>query len=138
MRNQISIILIAIGAMAWAVRVQDDGHPVVPAAIAPAQALEKIGESQVRVVMTVKHAKDRLFKRGILFLDSEEDFMHPANLGVAVAPSAANELQSQGVTDLEAHFLGKTIEVTGCLMRFEERPYLPVLRLDQIRIVENK
>jgi hypothetical protein len=37
-----------------------------------------------------------------------------------------------------AHFLGKTIRVRGCVMKFEERPYLPVHDPDQITVVEKK
>ena len=88
--------------------------------------------------MEVKKAKDRLEKRGIIYLDSEDDFKDPNNLGVAISAEAAAKFKEKGVADPAAHFLGKTIRVRGCVMKFEERPYLPVHDPDQITVVEKK
>ncbi|HMO12866.1 MAG TPA: hypothetical protein PKD64_03560 [Pirellulaceae bacterium] len=106
--------------------------------LTPTQAINKIGSSTVRVQFVVKHAKDRLAKRGVVYLDSEEDFENAENLGVALSVAATEELKAKGVEDFEAHFLGKKVEVCGCVMRFEDRPYLPVLRADQIRVVNEE
>ena len=109
-----------------------------PAPVTPAEAIKQVGRPAVVVEMTVKKAKDRVAKRGIVFLDSEDDFKHPDNLGVAVSAEAAAKYRAAGVTDLEAHFRGKRVRVRGCVMRFEERPYLPVHDPAQIAIVEAK
>jgi hypothetical protein len=104
--------------------------------LSPEQAIEQIGRPQVVVEMTVRSAKNRLEKRGIVYLDSEADFTSPANLGVAISAEAAAKYKENGVADAAAHFLGKAIRVRGCVMRFEERPYLPVHDPEQIVIIE--
>jgi hypothetical protein len=110
----------------------DDATPV-----SAAEAIEQIGRPQVIVEMTVKAAKNRLEKRGIIYLDSEVDFADPKNLGVAISAEAAVKFKKAGVDDPAEHFKGKTIRVTGCIMRFEERPYLPVHDPGQITLVQN-
>ena len=48
-----------------------------------AEAIDQIGKPIVVVEMIVKKAKDRVEKRGIIFLDSEDDFKDAKNLGIA-------------------------------------------------------
>ena len=104
--------------------------------ISAEQALEQIGKPQVLVEMIVGAAKDRLEKRGVVYLDSEEDFASPKNLGVAISAEAAEKFKKNGVADVAGHFKGKTIRVRGCVMRFEERPYLPVHDPEQVAVVD--
>ncbi|MBO0698652.1 MAG: hypothetical protein J2P46_09675 [Zavarzinella sp.] len=111
----------------------DEAKPVTAA-----EAVKRVGQAEVVVEMVVKKAKDRLDKRGVIYLDSEDDFKDPNNLGVALSAGAAAKFKAKGVTDPAAHFLGKTVRVRGCVMRFEDRPYLPVLDPAQIEIVEKK
>ena len=103
--------------------------------ITPVEAIQSIGRPRVLVRMTVKHSKDRLEKRGLIYLDSEEDYQDPKNLGVAVSAAAAEKFRERGITDPASHFHGKLIEVKGCVMMFDDHPFLPVLDPDQIRIV---
>ena len=105
--------------------------------LSPSEAIDQIGKPQVVVEMTVKSAKDRLEKRGIIYLDSEEAFANPKNLGVAISAEAAAQFKKNGIADPAKHFKDKTIRVRGCVMRFEERPYFPVHTPDQIVIVDN-
>ncbi|HMO35565.1 MAG TPA: hypothetical protein PKA06_05945, partial [Gemmatales bacterium] len=70
--------------------------------------------------------------------DSEEEFSNPKNLGIALSAEAATRFLDKGISDPANFYLGKTIRVTGCVMRFEERPYLPVHDPRQIEIVEKK
>jgi DNA/RNA endonuclease YhcR with UshA esterase domain len=113
-------------------------HAEPPKPVTPAEAIEQIGKPEVLVEMVVKKAKDRLEKRGIIYLDSEDDFKDAKNLGVAISAEAAAKFKKLGIADPAAHFEGKTIRVRGCVMRFEERPYLPVHDPEQISIVEKK
>ncbi|MGA2254698.1 MAG: hypothetical protein ABSG53_08565 [Thermoguttaceae bacterium] len=94
-----------------------------PKPVTPVKAIEQIGKPEVLVEIVVKKAKDRLEKCGIIYLDSEDDFKDAKNLGVAISA---------------ARFVGKTIRVKGCVMRFEDRPYLPVHDPGQISVVEKK
>lgn len=107
-------------------------------AVKAEEAIKHVGQPQVLVEMLVKQSKDRLEKRGIIFLDSEDDFEDEKNLGVAISAEAAAKFKTAGISDPAAHFLNKTIRVRGCVMRFEDRPYLPVHAPEQIQIVEQK
>lgn len=109
-----------------------------PKAITAREAVKHIGKPKVVVEMVVKKAKDRLEKRGLIYLDSEEDFKDPNNLGITISAEAAAKFKEKGIADPAAHFEGKTIRVRGCIMRFEERPYLPVHDPSQITVVKGK
>jgi hypothetical protein len=106
-------------------------------AISAAEAVKKVGKT-VRVEMVVKKAKDRLEKRGLVYLDSEDDFHSPANLGVTITPGAAKEYRAKGIADPAAYFQGKTIRVRGEILVFETRPYLPVTDPAQIEVLPQK
>jgi hypothetical protein len=108
-----------------------DGERPIP----PAEAVKRVGQT-VTVEMPVRKAKDRLERRGLIYLDSEEDFTSPANLGVAITPAGAAKLKAKGIADPAAHFLGKTVRVRGEVLVFETRPYLPVTDPGQIEVVE--
>lgn len=128
-------VMFLILLIAWVPGNQSQDKPKP---ITPAEAIKQIGKPQVVVTMTVKKAKERLEKRGISYLDSEEDFKHPDNLGIALSAEAARKFKEQGIADPAAHFLGKVIQVKGCVMKFEERVYLPVHDPAQISLVEKK
>jgi hypothetical protein len=106
--------------------------------VTPAAAIKQVGKPKAVVEFTVKKTKDRLEKRGIIYLDSEDDFKHTDNLGVAISAEAAAKFKAKGITDPAAHFLGKLIRVRGCVMIFEERPYVPVHDPSQITLMEKK
>ena len=103
----------------------------------PAEAVKRVGQT-VCVEMRVRKAKDRLEKHGLIYLDSEDDFHSPTNLGVAITRAAAAKFKEKGVADPAAHLLGKTIRVRGEVLIFETRPYLPVTDPSQIEVVEAK
>jgi hypothetical protein len=129
-----ALLLVAFVAGVVGLRAADEGTKPITAA----EAVKSVGKPKVVVQLEVKKAKDRLEKRGIIYLDSEDDFNDPNNLGVAISAEAAAKFKAAGVADPAAHFLGKTIRVRGCVMRFEDRPYLPVHDPDQITVVEKK
>ncbi len=104
----------------------------------PAEAIKQIGQPNITVEFEVKASKERLAKRGIVFLDSESDFKSPSNLCVALSAEAAQQLKEKGVNDLAAHFQGKRIKATGCVMRFEERPYMPIHDSTRIQLIDTK
>jgi hypothetical protein len=92
----------------------DDSMP-----LSPIEAIQQIGKPEVFVEMKVAAAKDRLAKRGICYLDSEDNFNSPHNLGVAISAEAAAKFKKGGINDLEKHFIGKSIRVRGCVMRLK-------------------
>lgn len=135
LRQRISFALLTLGVF---VSFCVLGYSAEPKIISAEEAIKQIGQPKVIVEMVVKKSKNRLEKRGIIYLDSEEEFQDQKNLGVAISAEAAALFKEKGIADPAEYFLGKTIRVRGCVMRFEDRPYLPVHHPDQITIIEKK
>ena len=108
----------------------DEGKPLT----AP-EARKKVGET-VTVEMTVQAAKDRLEKRGEIYLDSEEDFKDDKNFAVVITKDGAASLKAAGIADLAEHFKGKTIRATGAVKEVDGVPRIEVDDAKQIRVAE--
>ena len=119
-------VLVVIGANA------EDAKPLTPV-----EAIKKVNEKVV-VEMQVKATKNRLEKRGEIYLDSEEDFRDKKNLGIVVTKTGAAKFKEAGVDDPAVHFKDKTIRVTGTVIIKENRPRIEVEDSKQIQIVEKK
>jgi hypothetical protein len=105
--------------------------------MSPEEAGKHVGE-KVTVEMVVKASKDRLEKRKEIYLDSTTDHHDPKNLAAVITVSGAARLRSAGVTDPAAHYLGKTIRVSGTVTLKEKEPRIEINDAGQIRIVEKK
>ena len=105
--------------------------------LTPLEARKKVGEDIV-VEMTVKTAKDRLEKRGEIYLDSELDFRDEKNFAAVINREGAAGFQQQGVKDFEEHFRGKTIRTSGRVTVVDEVPRIEVSDPDQVKLVEHK
>src|SRR5262245_38882094 len=81
---RVVLLLAAFALGTLGLRAADEPKPITAA-----EAVKSVGKPKVVVEMVVKKAKDRLEKRGIVFLDSEDDFKDEKNLGVAVSAEAA-------------------------------------------------
>jgi len=86
--------------------------------------------------MLVKAAKNRLEKRGEIYLDSEENFKDEKNLGIVITKTGAAKFKEAGVDDPAIHFQDKTIQVKGTVILKEERPRIEINDPKQIQIVE--
>src|SRR5262249_47061903 len=80
--------------------------------LSPVEARKKVGKA-VTVRMEVKAAKDRLEKRGEIYLDAEEDFKDEKNIAVVITRKGAESLRKAGVADPADSYKGKTIQATG-------------------------
>jgi hypothetical protein len=105
--------------------------------LSPVDAIKKVNE-KVTVEMTVKASKNRLEKRGEIYLDSEDDFHDPKNLGIVITKTGATAFAKAGVEEPAGHFKGKTIRVTGTVIIKERRPRIEVEDPKQIEIVKPK
>ena len=105
--------------------------------LSPVDAIKKVNE-KVTVEMTVKASKNRLEKRGEIYLDSEDDFHDPKNLGIVITKTGAAAFAKAGVEEPAGHFKGKTIRVTGTVIIKEKRPRIEVDDPKQIEIVKPK
>jgi DNA/RNA endonuclease YhcR with UshA esterase domain len=105
--------------------------------LSPAEAIKKVNE-KVMVEMVVKASKNRLEKRGEIYLDSEQDFRDERNLAIVITKAGAPRFKEAGVDDPAVHFKGKTIQVQGTLIIKDNRPRIEVDDPKQIQIVEKE
>lgn len=108
-----------------------------PTPLTPAQARKKVGEPIV-VELTVKSAKNRLEKRGEIYLDAEADFRDEKNFAAVINRDGAALFQAQGVADPAEHFQNKTIRVQGTVSVVDDVPRIEVSDPKQIELVEKK
>ena len=101
----------------------------------PVEARKKVG-SKITVQMEVKTTKDRLEKRGEIYLDAEEDFKDEKNFAVVITKKGAASLKDAGVTDPADHFKGKTIRATGTVAEVDGVPRIEIDKSEQIKVVE--
>jgi DNA/RNA endonuclease YhcR with UshA esterase domain len=103
--------------------------------LTPVEARKKVG-SKIAVQMEVKAAKDRLEKRGEIYLDSEENFKDEKDFAVVITRKGAASLKDAGITDPADHFKGKTIRATGTVKEVDGIPRIEVDAAEQIKLVE--
>jgi hypothetical protein len=146
-RMWIGIAVVVIGGHSTALRAAEPAAGVAaaaaaavdaePAPLAPAEARKKVGE-QVTVQYTVESAKDRLEKRGEIYLDADLDFRSDANFAVVVTRAGAASLQGQGIRDITEHFSKRLIRATGIVKLVDEVPRIEIDDADQIKIIDPK
>jgi hypothetical protein len=105
--------------------------------LTPVEARKKVGE-KVTVEMTVMAAKDRLEKRGEIYLDAEEDFKDEKNFAVVITKAGAAKLKEVGIDDPAAHFKGKQIRATGVVKEVDKVPRIEIDDAKQIEIVKDQ
>ena len=101
----------------------------------PAGARTKVGQ-KITVEMTVRSAKERLEKRGEIYLDSEADFRDEKNFAVVITRSGVASLKGASITDPVAHFKDKKVRVRGTVKEVERVPRIEIDDASQVRIVE--
>ncbi len=105
--------------------------------LSPVEAIKRVNE-KVTVQMLVKASKNRLEKRGEIYLDSEDDFHDPKNLAVVITKTGAAKLKEAKIDDPAVHFKGKTIRVSGKVILKDKRPRIEVDDAKRIQIVEKE
>jgi hypothetical protein len=124
--------LFVAALAAWAA-----ADEVAPQPLTPVEARKEVGESIV-VEMTVEAAKNRLEKRGEIYLDAEPDFRDEKNFAAVINRDGAALFQAQGVADPAEHFKDKTIRVKGVVTVVDDVPRIEVSDPKQIELVEKK
>ena len=102
--------------------------------LSPVQARKKVGE-KITVEMTVQAAKDRLEKRGEIYLDAEDDYRDAKNFAVVITRAGAAKLKEAGIDDPAEHFKGKTIRATGSVKEVDKVPRIEIDDAKQIEVV---
>jgi len=87
------------------------------------------------VEMTIRAAKDRLSKRGEIYLDAELDFRDEKNFAVVITKEGAASLQRAGINNPAEHFNLKTIRAKGVVKVVDKVPRIEIQEASQIRIV---
>jgi DNA/RNA endonuclease YhcR with UshA esterase domain len=103
----------------------------------PAEAIKMV-DKEVTVQMVVRSSKNALAKRHEIYLDSEEDFRDEKNLAVVITEEGAGKFKDDGIDDPAEHFRGKTIRVTGTVIRKDDRPRIEISDPKAIRLIEPK
>jgi hypothetical protein len=134
--NQAFRIALAL-AIACVLREVAIGDDASPKPLTPIEARKKVGE-EILVEMTVRTAKDRLEKRGEIYLDAELDFRDEKNFATVINRDGVALFQSDGVKDFEEHFRGKTIRVKGVVTVVDDVPRIEVSDPKQVELVEKK
>jgi len=128
---------IAVPVLLWAGSLVAQAAADESKPLTPVEATKKANEKVV-VEMLVKATKNRLEKRGEIYLDSEQDFRNEKNLGIVVTKDGAAKFKAAGVDDPAVHFKDKTIRVAGTVIIKERRPRIEVDEPKQIQIVDKK
>jgi DNA/RNA endonuclease YhcR with UshA esterase domain len=106
-------------------------------ALSPVEARQQIGKN-ITVQMEVRAAKDRLEKRGEIYLDSEENFRDEKDFAVVITRKGAASLKDAGIDNPADHFKGKRIRAKGTVKEVDGVPRIEIDEAKQIRIVELK
>ena len=106
------------------------------APLSPVEARKKVGE-KITVEMTVRAAKDRLEKRGEIYLDSEPDFKDEKNFAVVITRAGAASLKEAGIDNPAEHFKDRKIRATGTVKEVEKVPRIEIEDARQVRLVES-
>jgi hypothetical protein len=130
--GRLFILVLFVSGFAVSQSAAEDSKPLTPV-----EAIKKVNE-EVTVQMLVKTTKNRLEKRGEIYLDSEQDFHDENSLGVVVTKTGAAKFKEAGVDDPAVHFKDKTIRVKGTVIIKENHPRIEVDDPKQIQIVENE
>jgi hypothetical protein len=105
--------------------------------LTPVEARKAVGKT-ISVEMTVKAAKDRLEKRGEIYLDSETDFKDEKNFAVVINKDGAADLKKKGIDDPAAHFKDKLIQATGEVKVVDGVPRIEISEAKQIKLATDK
>jgi hypothetical protein len=128
MTRQLSLV-VAVACVAASARAAEDKP------LTPVEARKKVGE-KVTVEMTARAAKDRLEKRGEIYLDAEEDFRDEKNFAVVITRAGAASFKEAGIDDPAAHFKGKKLRATGTVKEVDKVPRIEVDDAKQVRLVD--
>ena len=105
--------------------------------LAPVEARKQVGKA-ITVEMEVKAAKNRLEKRGEIYLDSEDEFRDEKNFAVVITKKGAESLKAAGIDEPADHYKGKTIRAKGKVTEVDGIPRIEIDDAKQLAIQEKK
>lgn len=105
-----------------------------PAAIAPEEALSRVGE-EANVEFVVQAAR-KLDDKQVCFLNSRKDHREQGNFTVVIFRAALARFAADGVANPAETYLGKTIRVSGTIGERNGQAQIVVESPTQIEVVE--
>jgi DNA/RNA endonuclease YhcR with UshA esterase domain len=108
-----------------------DDQPAKP--VTPAEAAKKVNEKVV-VEFEVKSTGGNEAR----FLNSEADFKDAKNFTIYIPEAALEKFKTGKIDDPKTHFKGKTIQVTGTVTLYRDKPQIKVEDPDQIKVTDKK
>src|SRR5262245_14259773 len=124
----------AVLALAWlAFPVVLVAQDAPPKPLTPAEAAKKL-ETKVTVEFEVKSTGGNNNN----YLNSQADYQDAANFTIFIPKAALAKFTAAKIEKPIDYYKGKTIQVTGTVVLFEEKPQIRVLEPAQIKVVEKK
>ena len=102
--------------------------------LTPEAAAKKVNE-KCTVEMVVKSTGK---ENGVFFLNSKENYRDADNFTVFINKEGVAKLKEAKIEDPAAHYINKTIRVTGTVKLYRDKPEIIVEKADQIRVIEKK
>src|SRR5262245_2693518 len=124
--------IIPIAAFLASAAVADDA---VTKPLSAVEARSKVGH-EILVETTIQAAKNRLEKRGEIYVDAELDFRDPKNFAIVINRAGAAAFKEKGIDDPAEHFMGQTIRTKGVVTVVDEVPRIEVSEAQQIELVK--
>jgi hypothetical protein len=121
------LVLLALGG----------AYATEEAILTPVEARKQVGKT-VSVEMTVRAAKDRLEKRGEIYLDAETDFRSKKNFALVITKAGAQSLKKAGIADPAAHYKGKKVRGRGKVKEVDGVPRIDIDDAKQIQVIDGK
>jgi hypothetical protein len=104
-------------------------------ALTPIEARKKVGQ-KITVEMTVRAAKDRLCKRGEIYLDAESNFRDEKNFAVVITKAGAESLKKAGIDSPADHLKDKKIRATGTVKEVDRVPRIEIDESKNIKVIQ--
>jgi DNA/RNA endonuclease YhcR with UshA esterase domain len=120
--------LVLIFSLLGSLSLAEEAKPLTPV-----EARKQIGKT-ITLEMKVATAKDRLKKRGEIYLDSETDFKDEKNFAVVISRKGAASLKEAGIDHPAETYQGKTIRVSGTVKEVEGVPRIEIDEAKQIML----
>jgi len=126
----LALLALVVGALGVVRAAQGDSKPLTPV-----EARKKVGE-KITVEMTVLAAKDRLEKRGEIYLDSETDFHDERDFAVVITKAGAASLKETGIDNPAEYYKDKKIRARGMVKEVDKVPRIEIHNARQITIAD--
>jgi len=132
---RLPIVIATLAILPVLVFADNPPKPDAPAKpVTAAEASKMIGKK-----VTIEMEVNSVGKSGsVAFLNSEADYKNKDNFTVFLPKETIQKLKEAKIDDLSAHFKGKTIQVTGTVILYHEKPEIKVDDPVQLSIVERK